>query len=88
MVAIAICGNCAVLEACRDQAIHASFPPQRGIIAGTSARKVKQARAWRRYEQGITDTPPRGDRPAWLPMTDATNGVEQFRIEQDPEEST
>lgn len=87
MVALAICGNCVVLEACRNQALNAPAAPERGVIAGMPAAQMKYARAWRRYEQGQTDQPPRWARPGWLPMTDATEAVERVRIEDDPDEN-
>jgi hypothetical protein len=86
MVALAICGNCDVLEACRTQALNTPTPPTRGVIAGMPATHMKTARAWRRYEQGDTEKPPRSPRPAWLPMTDATEAVERIRLEDDPDE--
>lgn len=86
MVALAICGNCAVLEACRSQALNAPAAPERGVIAGMPAGQMQAARAWRRYEQGQLDLPPRRPRPEWLPMTDATEAVERIRLEDDRDE--
>lgn len=86
MVALAICGNCDVLEACRSQALNAPAAPERGVIAGMQASEMRAARSWRRYEQGQLDKPPRRPRPGWLPMTDATEAVERWRLEADSDE--
>lgn len=86
MVALAICGNCVVLEACRTQALNAPSPPTRGVIAGMPATHMQVARSWRRYEQGQLERPPRRPRPDWLPMTDATEATERWRLEADPDE--
>lgn len=87
MVALAICGNCPVLEACRLEVLNAPARPTHGVIAGMPATHMEGARAWRRYEQGQRDTPPpRWPRPDWLPMTDATQTVERLRLQEDPDE--
>lgn len=38
---------------------------------------------WRSYELGLRETPPPYERPDWLPMTEATNTVEQGRVEDE-----
>ncbi len=86
MVGRAICQRCVVLELCREDALNGALPQPHGIIAGVSAGEMKRARAWRRYEQGIVDKVPRSPRPEWLGRPEATEIVEQMRLEIDPDE--
>jgi hypothetical protein len=85
-VALAICGRCVVREPCLEEALTMPYLPSRGVIGGVTVSEVHAARSWRFYEQGITDHVPRPRRPEWLPMTDATHGVEQVRLDLDPNE--
>lgn len=85
MVALAICANCPVVEPCREQALNGPRVPH-GVIGGVTASELDRAKRWRRYEQGLTDRIPQMPRPGWLRMTDATQIVEQARIEGDPDE--
>jgi hypothetical protein len=85
MVALAICANCQVVDACREQALNGPRVP-RGVIGGVTAVELNRAKQWRRYEQGLTEVVPSEPRPGWLPMTDATQIVEQGRVEGDPDE--
>ncbi len=84
--ALAICNNCVVREPCRDQALNMSGLQKRGVIGGVPVAEIYQARAWRFYELGLTDVPPTSDRPEWLSRPDATEIVEQGRVEDDPDE--
>lgn len=87
MVAKAICSHCVVLEECRDQALTMDGVQQRGVIGGVTAHEIMRARRWRAYETGVTDQVPPTSRPAWLKRTEATETVEQERIESDADES-
>jgi hypothetical protein len=80
-VARAICSHCAVIELCRDEALNQIHLPERGVLAGVNVVEIRRARAWRSYELGLQEAPPLYERPSWLPMTDATNTVEQSRFE-------
>lgn len=82
----AICGHCVVREECREQALNMPGLQTHGIIGGVNAFEIRRARAWRRYEVGITDAPPRSKRPEWLSRPDAAETVEQDRVESDPDE--
>lgn len=84
-VALAICGRCAVLAACRDEAMNGPAPRQ-GVIAGMTAHEVRIARAWRNFESGNREKPPEGDRPVWLARPESAETVEQTQIETDPDE--
>lgn len=86
MVAKAICEHCVVRDACREEALHAPQLPDRGVVGGVSATEVRRARAWRRYELGLTDAPPRVTRPDWLTRPEAAETIEQGRVEEDPDE--
>ncbi|MCW2783994.1 MAG: hypothetical protein JWP74_511 [Marmoricola sp.] len=85
-VAKAICENCVVLVDCVDQTLVMPRLPARGIIAGMSIPEIERARSWLSYEHGIRDRVPPFDRPEWLPLSEASNTVEQWRTEQDPDE--
>lgn len=85
-VAKAICSNCAVQDDCRAEALTMAKLPDRGIIGGVHARALKDARAWLRFEHGLTDHPPRATRPEWLDLSDAAQTIEEFRTETDPDE--
>jgi hypothetical protein len=85
-VAKAICSHCKVIDACREQAMTAPKLPERGVVAGLSVGEIHRGRAWQLYEAGVRDTVPRASRPDWLPMSDATQVVEQMRVEEDPDE--
>ncbi len=82
----AICARCVVRDECLDEALSAPNLPTRGILGGVTVAQIRKARSWRNYEQGHRDRPPRADRPDWLPMTEATQQVEQDRLERDPDE--
>lgn len=82
-VAKAICGHCVVLELCRDEALNQANLPERGVLGGVNVVEIRRARAWRSYELGLRETPPPYERPDWLPMTEATNTVEQGRVEDE-----
>lgn len=84
-VALAICGRCAVREACRDQAMNGPSP-QRGVVGGLVANQIRIARAWRSFEIGARDTAPNDPRPDWLLRPDAAETVEQGLVENDPDE--
>jgi hypothetical protein len=86
MVARAICSRCVVLEECRDQALTMPGLQHRGIIGGVTAHEIRRARSWSAYEAGVTDRVPPGTRPDWLKRTDATETVEQERVESDADE--
>lgn len=86
MVGQAICSNCVVIEACRQEALTMPNPPTRGIIAGVSAQSVRDARRWQAYEAGIVDAVPPVPRPEWLPRSEAADTVEQGRLEDDLDE--
>ncbi len=87
-VAKAICSRCVVLEDCQDFALSRVNEASNGIIAGRTASQLRAARAWLRYEHGLTDRPPRPryKRPTWLPMSDAATDVERQRMADDPDE--
>ena len=80
-----ICSRCVVRPDCLTGAMNGPAPTS-GIVAGYSAGEITTARRWRAYELGIRDTPPNRDRPEWLSRPDATETVEQGRIEDDPDE--
>lgn len=82
-VAKAICGRCVVLDLCRSEALNQAHLPSRGVLAGLNVAEIRHARAWRTYELGLRDAPPPSERPTWLPMTDATNTIEQQRFEDE-----
>lgn len=86
MVARAICSHCVVLEACREQAFNMPLLPTRGILGGVSLAEIQRARSWRQYESGLRDTAPNRPRPSWLTRPEATETVEQTRVESDPDE--
>jgi len=86
MVAKAICARCVVVEECRDQALNQPFLQDHGVIGGVAANEIRRARAWRSYEQGLREQPPATARPPWLKRTDATETIEQGRLEDDPDE--
>ncbi|MCW3078506.1 MAG: hypothetical protein JWO32_3115 [Bacteroidetes bacterium] len=84
-VALAICGRCAVREACRDQAFNGTIP-DRGVIGGVTAGLLRTAREWRAYEIGARSAVPRSPRPDWLPRPEAAETVEQDLVERDLDE--
>jgi hypothetical protein len=86
MVARAICARCVVREECRDQALTMPGLQHRGIIGGVTAHEIRRARGWSANEAGVTDRVPPGFRPDWLKRTDATETVEQGRVESDADE--
>jgi hypothetical protein len=86
MVGFAICQRCVVREACRDQALNMPGLPAKGVIGGVAVAEIRRARKWRDYETGITEPVPTVERPEWLPRSDATETVEQVRIEADGDE--
>lgn len=81
-VAKAICARCVVLDECCEEGLKTRQLPTRGIIAGVAIGEITPARAWRDHELGLRDIP-RKVRPDWLTMTDATNTVEQGRVEDE-----
>lgn len=85
-VAKAICARCVVLDECRDVTLNQPNLPDRGIVAGLPARHFQRARSWRRYELGLTETPPRAPRPEWLARPEAAETTEQGLVEIDPDE--
>ena len=84
--ALAICAHCAVIEACREQAMLMPRLPQRGVLGGETVRTLRRARSWRNYETGALDNVPEGPRPEWLPRADAAETVEQARLEANADE--
>ena len=78
-----ICARCVVAPECLEQALNGPQMRGRGVIAGMSVHEVDQGRAWRRYELGLSDHPPKSPRPIWLTRPDATETVEYARIEEE-----
>lgn len=79
LAALAICRFCDVVDACRREALFAVQLSKRGIVGGVTKASVHNARLWRSYEHGLTDTRPNALRPSWLPNTDAARNVAKFR---------
>jgi hypothetical protein len=86
MVAMAICHRCLVIEECRTLALNQPDLQPRGVIGGVTAHEIRRARAWRQYEQGVTDQVPPVSRPEWLARAEASETAEQGRLEVDPDE--
>jgi hypothetical protein len=80
-LAMGICAQCPVMDECRRDALTRPDTKETGVVAGTTANKIRIAKAWRLYELGLRDTPPTAPRPEWLPMNEATHAVEAFRTE-------
>ena len=86
MVGLAICRNCVVLDACREQALNMPGLQAKGIIGGVAVADIRRARRWRAYELGVSDQVPNVQRPDWLQRTEATETAEQGRLESDQDE--
>lgn len=82
----AICARCVVVEQCRQEALTMPYLQASGVIGGVAASDIRRARAWRRYELGLSTAVPNKPRPAWLARSDAAEIAEQVRIESDPDE--
>ena len=82
----AICARCVALPECRRAAFNATMLPKSGVVAGDSVSKIWAARSWRNYESGITDHPPKVDRPDWLPFPESADVVEHTRMIEDGDE--
>ena len=76
-----ICARCVVLDDCRLNALRFALTRGFGIVGGMSPEDLKRARACELFENGERDTPPRGERPDWLPRSEATETVEQTWVE-------
>lgn len=84
----AICSNCVVMEECRQQALNMAGLQTGGVIGGVTVSEIRRARSWRSYELGLTEKVPESRRPEWLGRPEATEIVEQWRLECDPDEAT
>lgn len=79
----AICSRCVALIDCREAALNARNLPRNGVVAADSVSTLWAARSWRNYETGVTDTPPKVERPEWLERPDAAEIVEHTRLMED-----
>jgi hypothetical protein len=77
-----ICARCVVQPECLEDALNGPAI-KRGIVAGITSNELEGARSWRRYELGYRETPPRQERPDWLPRPEAAETVEQMRVEEE-----
>ena len=79
----AICSRCVVVDECRTAALSVPYLPTSGVIGGVSASAIWNARSWRNYENGHTDSPPRVGRPEWLERPDSTEAAEEAFVMED-----
>jgi hypothetical protein len=70
------CAHCTVLEACRSSALNQEHLQAVGVVGSVCVIEIRHARAWKAYELGATDTPPRSPPPNWLEQTDAAELIE------------
>lgn len=81
---IAICSHCVVIDECRENALNATMLPRKGIVAGVLAREIWAARSWRNFDNGVTDTPPRVERPEWFTeFSEAADAAMEGRMMED-----